>query len=61
MEYTHGINGSCQEEGNGMRDESSETNYEECLRIKLLRNRRQQNRPINGPVEWFLTEAKTKT
>ena len=52
---------SCQEEGNGMRDESSETNYEECLRIKLLRNRRQQNRPINGPVEWFLTEAKTKT
>ena len=57
---------SCQEEHNGYgeyenENPTDESNYEEVLRIKLLRNRRQQNRPINGPVEWYLTEAKTKT
>ena len=57
---------SCQEEHNSYgeyenENPTDESNYEEVLRIKLLRNRRQQNRPINGPVEWYLTEAKTKT
>lgn len=48
------------EDGPRQKEEGHETAEEQIVRLKLLRNRRQTNRPINGAIEWYLIEPKTK-